>query len=393
MADSSNSLLKTAIERIRGYLDDPDLEAKYSDDYIVRHIFQPAFASVTSRLNNSATNPVLKRLTFPLTKSQQYYQLPPCVGEVWRLAIVDESGVVTQEALPRGMYNYRGPNWQIEGNLLSFMPYPDADFSTMELWYCPSGDFQPVYGASGTGLTLNAPTLSGVQITGTAGQFSCSTASLYIGQSVTITGTLGGTGTISGYVSGTLYYIVATNGTTSFTLSTTKGGTGVTTTVGTPTGLTYTTSSTQVTFNLASATATLGSFDRRPGAYVGQMLRFIGTGTSSVVEERMIESWEKGVSSNWVATVRQPFVNNTAATAFELAPEGAEPMYEAVAAASAMKMAGYRKISGEHFGMIQAQYRDAMKTLMDRAANVQMRMPKAWQKDTVDNPLGQYWRI
>ena len=308
MADSSNSLLKTAIERIRGYLDDPDLEAKYSDDYIVRHIFQPAFASVTSRLNNSATNPVLKRLTFPLTKSQQYYQLPPCVGEVWRLAIVDQSGVVTQEALPRGLYNYRGPNWQIEGNLLSFMPYPDADFSTMELWYCPSGDFQPVYGATATGLTMNG---------------------------------------------------------------------------------TYT----QVTFNLAAAVATLGSFDRRPGAYVGQMLRFIGTGTGSVVEERMIESWEKGVSSNWVATVRRPFVNNTTATAFEIAPEGAESMYEAVAAASAMKMAGYRKISGEHFGMIQAQYRDAMKTLMDRAANVQMRMPKAWQKDTVDNPLGQYWRI
>ena len=47
--DSSNSMLKTVIERIRGLLDDPDLEAKYNDDYLVRHIIQPAFATVTSR--------------------------------------------------------------------------------------------------------------------------------------------------------------------------------------------------------------------------------------------------------------------------------------------------------------------------------------------------------
>jgi hypothetical protein len=86
-----------------------------------------------------------------------------------------------------------------------------------------------------------ATTLSGVAITGTAGQFSCtaSTYTLVVGQSVTISGTYGGTGSISGYTSPTKYYIVATNGSTTFTLSTTVGGAGVTTTAGTPTGLTY----------------------------------------------------------------------------------------------------------------------------------------------------------
>jgi len=58
-----------------------------------------------------------------------------------------------------------------------------------------------------------------------------------------------------------------------------------------------------------------------------------------------------------------------------------------------MKLAGYRKTTGDHFMMIQAQYRDAMKTLMDRSSNMQMRMPKSWQKDTVDNELGQSWRF
>jgi hypothetical protein len=99
---------------------------------------------------------------------------------------------------------------------------------------------------SSTTLTLSAETpvssaLAGVAITGVAGQFSCTAATktLVVGQSVIISGTLGGTGTITGYTSPTTYYIVATNGTTTFTLSTTPGGAGVVTTAGTPTGLFY----------------------------------------------------------------------------------------------------------------------------------------------------------
>jgi len=91
-----------------------------------------------------------------------------------------------------------------------------------------------------TSLTLSA-TLTGVVITGTAGQFSCTASSvpLAIGQSLTLTGTYGGTGSISGYSSPKTYYITATNGSTTFTLSATAGGSGLTTTAGTPTGLTY----------------------------------------------------------------------------------------------------------------------------------------------------------
>jgi hypothetical protein len=85
-------------------------------------------------------------------------------------------------------------------------------------------------------------TLSTVVITGTAGQFSCYDAGgvLEIGQQVIISGTAGGTGSINGYSDPTTYYIIATNGATTFTLSTTATGSGVTTTAGTPTGLTYT---------------------------------------------------------------------------------------------------------------------------------------------------------
>jgi hypothetical protein len=306
--DSSNSMLKTVIERIRGLLDDPDLEAKYNDDYLVRHIIQPAFATVTSRLNNSSTNAVMKRLTFPLAQGVADYQMPSCVGEVLRLCVLDESGRAIQEAVPRGLFNLRGPNWKVEGNLISFLPFPPEDYAYMELWYIHSGDYSSVY---------------------------VSTAS------------------------------------PSFTLDVTK----------------------KIVTMVVSTTPALGSFDRRPGAYVGQQLRLIPT--TGVVEERLIDSWTHVSDSTWTATVRTAFVKALAGQigAFEIAPESNEPLFEAVAAFGAMKMAGYRKISGEHFGIIQAQYRDAMKTLMDHYANIQMRMPKYFEKDTVDNQLTQPWRI
>lgn len=83
--------------------------------------------------------------------------------------------------------------------------------------------------------------LTGVTITGTAGQFSCTAAAnpLAIGMTLAISGTYGGTGSITGYANPTTYKVSATNGSTAFTL-TTIAGAPIVTTVGTPTGLTYT---------------------------------------------------------------------------------------------------------------------------------------------------------
>jgi hypothetical protein len=99
----------------------------------------------------------------------------------------------------------------------------------------------------GTTVASTTTTLAGVVITGTAGQFSCTAATLAVGMPVVISGTFGGTGSIAGYSSPTTYYIAATNGTTTFTLSYVFndisgviGVTGIITSAGTPTGLTYT---------------------------------------------------------------------------------------------------------------------------------------------------------
>jgi len=82
-------------------------------------------------------------------------------------------------------------------------------------------------------------TLSTVSAVNTTYQFSCTSTTLAVNQAITVTGTIGGV-TWTGYTSGNTYYIISTNGTTGFTLSALPGGTAVTVTTGTPTGLTYT---------------------------------------------------------------------------------------------------------------------------------------------------------
>ena len=109
-----------------------------------------------------------------------------------------------------------------------------------------------------SGATITSPTITGVAISGTGGTFTCSATTLTVGQQVVITGTLGGTGSISGYATGNTYYIIATNGSTTFTLSSSFGGSAITTTAGTPTGLTYT-KNILVVNQRATAVATLTS--------------------------------------------------------------------------------------------------------------------------------------
>ena len=81
--------------------------------------------------------------------------------------------------------------------------------------------------------------LSNVQCTGVAGQFSCGSTPLYVGNIVTISGTNTGTATITGYSDPKTYYIVATNGTTTFQLSATEAGPPIVTTAGTTVGLSF----------------------------------------------------------------------------------------------------------------------------------------------------------
>ena len=90
--------------------------------------------------------------------------------------------------------------------------------------------------------------LSSVAITGTGGQISfTATTGVAIGQTITVTGSAS---TYRGIYANT-YYIIATNGTSTATLSLTLGGSAITTTAGSTTGLSFGLSnSTGINFNI-----------------------------------------------------------------------------------------------------------------------------------------------
>ena len=163
--------------------------------------------------------------------------------------------------------------------------------------------------------------LTGVTITGVAGQFACSASSVTftVNQQLTISGTFGGTGSITGYVNPTTYFIIATNGSTTFTLSAAYGGTAITTTAGTPTGLTYTaapslskvglftavgvTVNTNTTFTLSAANVRVGAGQSITGPGIPASTTVVSvTGTTVVMSAAATAS----------ATITATFDNNIA---------------------------------------------------------------------------------
>jgi len=110
-------------------------------------------------------------------------------------------------------------------------------------------------GTTVSSVVLANGSLGSVAVTGIAGQCSCtSTSGLFIGQTVTVSGT--GTGTATGITSGVTYYIIATNFATTFQLSATSGGGAIVTTAGTTTGLVFTIGNYQkVTLSAAATTS------------------------------------------------------------------------------------------------------------------------------------------
>ncbi len=297
---STGSFLYTVIERIRAMLDEAVLDAKFSNDFIVRHVISPSMVDVITRLSMTYDNPVILTHSVSLVADQQYYQLPPSVGEILRFAITDDNGRVINETLPGSMFNRFGPGWSLEGNLLSILPTPSGT-STAQIYYSPNGDFFPHFTDGST-----------------------------------------------------------TDGTKDGTLNADRD-----------------------TLTLAT-TPTLGALETRENGYAGGILRLWDT-TEKILEERIIASYD--VSAGTV-TVRVPFTSDIEVSnglKYEVAPQGIQSLYQAISLSGAMNLATSRNISDKQMKFLVLQYRAAIKTIGDNLSYMQMRIPKHFEKNTVDN--------
>jgi CxxC motif-containing protein len=170
-------------------------------------------------------------------------------------------------------------------------------------------------------------TLSGVSIAGTTGDFTCTASSniLTKGATITITGTMGGTGTITGYTTGKVYKISTTNGSTTFTLVDLENG-AIATTTGTPTGIVYTVNVPQSISNiaqLAGQTISMGTGVRDAGT------QRVTIATDDIVPASQSGTWtvQPGNTANTTPWLIRPSdgTNNVAVKAASTAAATADP--------------------------------------------------------------------
>ena len=290
---STGSIIKTYCEKVRHYLDDPDLDAKYDDNYLVRFFLPSAMTDVISRVSQMSDAQILSSFTLSLTAGTSSYKLPPAVAQVVRIGTIEPaSGLFYDDLKPRGQFNPNGPNWTLQGNTLVFQPSVQ-ETKEYTLVFVPSGDIMCQYTA--------ADPVSLVQS-------------------------------------------INSNG----------------------------------TFTMAN-TPTIGSYDKRPNAYLGSYLRVLG----NVVDEVLVSDHDVSLK---VLTPTTAFENPVAAGySYEIVPFLMEPMIDAVSVSAAMRAGVGRKINQAHMQALMLAYKQAIKTAHDTLANMNGRIGKAFNGNTIDS--------
>jgi hypothetical protein len=152
---SSGSIIKTYCEKVRHYLDDPDLDAKYDDNYLVRFFLPSAMTDVMSRVSQMSEAQILSSFDITVTPGTTHYRLPPAVAQVIRIGVVEAvTGLFVEDLRPRNQFNLHGPNWSIQGNAIVFQPAIDST-RTFTVVFVPSGDVMCHYCSTLTG-SLNS---------------------------------------------------------------------------------------------------------------------------------------------------------------------------------------------------------------------------------------------
>lgn len=143
MALDTNTYLYDTLERVRAFLDDPTLEAKYDDDWILKHVYQPAQVDVLSRINLNNPNPLYLYYEFETTATGRRYTLPPDIRKIYKVVRVNDAGRVLDEYFPKDLFSWSQMGWRINGPVLEWLYDPGQAF-TIQIWYTSNGDFNPV---------------------------------------------------------------------------------------------------------------------------------------------------------------------------------------------------------------------------------------------------------
>lgn len=167
--DSSGSMLKTIVERIRYYGNEPALDATLTDALLVDHLVAPALQDVFHRVNMVSNGYLIQRYALPIENDRTKYPLPGNVANVLALVHLDEDGTVQSELIPRSLRNPYGFNYRINGHDIWFdraiNNLPDGH--TVEVWYVPGGNFKPHYADATAPATIAGTTTMTMELPAT----------------------------------------------------------------------------------------------------------------------------------------------------------------------------------------------------------------------------------
>lgn len=148
----NGSILQNIVDRIRVELDEAEVDAKYTDAYLLENTIPAAISDVLERLNADRKNKIVATFDLTTVANQNYYRLPANIGQVIDLFHVDSGGETAGRVPYRSAKGPWGPGYAVQGNELHVDPALPGG-RTVRLVYMPTGGFLPHYATDGT---LNA---------------------------------------------------------------------------------------------------------------------------------------------------------------------------------------------------------------------------------------------
>jgi len=140
VTQQSVGMIASAVDRIYELTMDTSIRSRYPAARLV-DVMQESWAEVLNDLYASAENPPLARVDVSLADGQEYYALPPNVGEIRRVAKFNpDTGLAEWELVNQNLLNPFGNGISFEGGQRFRINPTPTGAETVTVEYIPSGD-------------------------------------------------------------------------------------------------------------------------------------------------------------------------------------------------------------------------------------------------------------
>ena len=168
---TTESYIKTSLDRIRMYMDEVSDNGKYTDTILIKNILSPAISDVMHRIHNSSQIPVVCAFDFTMAANSTSYALPPCIGQVWQIKQVNDNGELGAEVYSRHDLNISGYGARVEGSSFNVQA-ASTTAASFRIFYVHNGKAGWHYGGAGkegTAATVSSVSTVVLNMTPTVG--------------------------------------------------------------------------------------------------------------------------------------------------------------------------------------------------------------------------------